>query len=71
MKQAVIARMDDQQRSHLFELWRRGAPFPEIAVAVNGFMQAAARAAGTNDVGGGVKSIPARSRYFQKAEARG
>jgi len=37
--------LNEQQRVELFEMWKRGAPFPEIASAVSTFMQdAAARA---------------------------
>ncbi len=41
MKQECPARMNEQQRAQLFELWKR-APFPEIASAVDSFMQGAA-----------------------------
>lgn len=51
MKQEATARMDEQQRKQLFELWRGGASFPEIASTVNGFMQDAAtrRASGASE----------------------
>jgi len=38
--------MDEQQRAQLFELWRRGAPFPELACAVSRLMQEAVERAG-------------------------
>lgn len=43
-------RMTQEQRDELFELWKR-APFPEIASAVDGFMQGvAAQVSGASEV---------------------
>jgi len=40
-------KLDERERSQLFELWTRGAPFPEIVTVVDSFVQdAATRASG-------------------------
>lgn len=67
MKQEYPARMSEQQRAQLFELWKR-APFPEIASAVDGFMQGAVD---RYTSGGGADGCDASPRYLQKVEARG
>jgi hypothetical protein len=36
--------MDEHQRAELFELWKCGAPFPQLASVVDGFIQDAAHA---------------------------
>ena len=39
-------RLNEKQRAELFELWKRGAPFPELACAVGRLMQEAVERAG-------------------------
>ncbi len=34
--------MDEREREQLFELWKRGAPFPELVATVNSLIQDAA-----------------------------
>ena len=69
--------MNEQQRARLFELWKR-APFPEIASAVDAFMQeAVTRASGGSEVagdylpGGGADGPHAVHRYCDACEPRG
>lgn len=57
--------MSEEQRHQLFEIWKRGAPFPEIAAAVNGFMQDARR------TGGGADGSHVFDRYCDACEPRG
>jgi len=49
--------LNEQQRAELFDMWKRGAPFPEIATVVNGFIHdAAARASLEGELMGLVKA---------------
>ena len=57
-------KLDARERAELFELWKRGAPFPEIAAAVDSFIQdAATRASGASEEGGGADGGGYVKRY--------
>jgi len=71
VKQEYPARMSEQQRAQLFELWKR-APFPEIASAVDSFMQGvAAQASRPSEVRDGVDGCAANYIYSGGAGTRG
>lgn len=53
--------MDERQRRELFDLWKQGVPFPQLASVVDGFIQEAHASGGSEEAGGGAEGLPVPS----------